>query len=320
MRKYLFFTIVLIFISGFAFSQKAIFSVENGGFENWEIPAGLDSTLMEPVNWSSLKTSDNPSLSNVAPVVWRLSPDAHSGNYSVYLTNISIFGVVATGTITNGRVHADMNPDNGYVFTDTTDTRWNSRIDSRPDSLVGWYKYNSTGNDKGVVDVDLHVGYYQKPGSDDDSTRLVGKAMFKTPPETVTEWTRFAVPFEYFDDRKPEYYLFILNSGDGKAAVAGSEIWLDDISFVYNDVPALKKSIRQEIFFVYASFGNIHIRMDSNITAGYQVVVTDILGRKIFRKKIAAGEEVTLNPGQKGIFIVRGSNGKETFSRKVMVR
>ncbi len=320
MRRCLLLTIGLIFISGFAFCQEAVFPVENGGFENWEIPAGLDSSMMEPVDWSSLKTSDNTSLNNVAPVVWKKSTDAHSGNFSVYLTNISTFGIVATGTITNGRVHSDMNPDNAYVFTDTTDARWNSRIDSRPDSLVGWYKYNSTGNDKGVVEVDLHVGYYQKPGSADDSTRLIGKAIFKTPPETVTEWTRFAVPFEYFNDRKPEFYLFILNSGEGKAAVEGSEIWFDDISFVYNESPALNKPVRQETFNAYSSFGNIHIRMNSDIGSGYQMVITDILGRRIFRGKVSAGKEVTLNPGQKGIYIVRIYNGNEAFTRKVMVR
>jgi len=309
--------LIFTFVYGMMFGQESVFSVENGGFEEWEIPAGLDNSMMEPVGWSSLKTSDNSSLNNLAPVVWNKSTDAHSGNYSVYLKNKSIFGIVATGTLTNGRIHSAMNPDDGYVFTDTTDARWNSRINSRPDSLTGWYKYNSTGNDKGVVEVDLHVGYYRKPGSADDSTRLIGKAMFKTPPEAVTKWTRFAVPFEYFNDKTPEYYLFILNSGDGKAAVAGSEIWLDDISFVYNDLPALKKPLGKETLKVYTSFGNIYIRMVSDISNEYQVIVTDVLGRRIFRGKVSFGEDLILNPGQKGIYIVHVYNEKETYSRKV---
>jgi len=297
-----------------------LFSVENGGFENWEVPPGLDSTLMEPVDWSSLKTTDNSNLNGAAPVVWGKSTIAHSGNYSVYLKNVSIFGIVANGTLTNGRVHSDMNPEKGYVFTDTSDGRWNSRIDSRPDSVVGWYRFHPVDNDRGIVEVDLHTGYYQKPGTPEDSTRLVGKAIFKTPTETVDEWTRFAVPFEYFDDRIPEFYLFVLSSGDGYDARAGSEIWFDDIAFVYNNLPAEKPDLREETLNVYVSFGTINIRLSAENSGGYRVVVTDILGRRVYQNRLTVAEELTVNPGRSGIYIVRVVGNNEVYTRKVLIK
>ena len=41
--------------------------------------------------------------------------DGHSGNYSLELINVSTFGVVANGTVTNGQVHADFDPNNGEI-------------------------------------------------------------------------------------------------------------------------------------------------------------------------------------------------------------
>ena len=70
--------ISLIFLYGSVFSQNQF---ENGGFEEWE-EVGLGPDLMEPVDWSSVKTSDQTSLNNAAPVIWGISNDAHSGNHS----------------------------------------------------------------------------------------------------------------------------------------------------------------------------------------------------------------------------------------------
>ena len=85
-------------------------------------------------------------------MVWGQSTDAHSGSYSLEMTNVTTFGIVANGTVTNGRIHADFNPSLGYVFTDQTDDTWNQSFSDTPDSLVGWYKYNPTGSDKGKVE------------------------------------------------------------------------------------------------------------------------------------------------------------------------
>lgn len=46
----------------------------------------------------------------------------------------SLINMAVVGVLTNGRVHAEIAPGNRYIYTDTTDVRWNSRIDSHPES------------------------------------------------------------------------------------------------------------------------------------------------------------------------------------------
>ena len=321
MKKIIYLAAVIFFLSGIMlFGQVASFPVENGSFEKWEVPTGLDSTMMEPVDWSSIKTSDNTNLNGVAPVIWKKSVEAHSGEYSVFLHNVSVFNIVATGTLTNGRVHSDMDPDKGYVYTDTTDARWYSRIDSRPDSVVGCYKYNPVDDYKGIVEVDLHVGSYKKPGTADDSTRLIGKAAFKTPSDTVAVWTRFAVPFTYYKTQTPRFYLFILNSGDGVAAKEGSEIWFDDIAFVYKNSPLSIPSFHKGELKVYTSFGDIIIQVKNEKKTDYNIMVTDILGRQLYNGKLLSGDNLRVSPGRTGIYIVKLYDKQDTYTRKVLIR
>jgi len=111
MRKSILSVILIIAIPLWVFSQQQL---QNPGFEEWE-DAG--TVRDEPVNWSSIKTSDNDTLNTPAPVVWDISDDAHSGNYSIKLFNVRIWGIMATGILTNGIVHPSFIPDSGYVYT-----------------------------------------------------------------------------------------------------------------------------------------------------------------------------------------------------------
>ncbi len=112
---------------------------ENPGFEDWE-DAG--TVIEEPTNWSSIKTSDAGQIINdAAPVVWAQSDDAHSGNYSLKLFNTAAFTIVASGTISNGRVHADFNPELGYVYTQHDDDRWHTALAVIPTVLYSGIRH-----------------------------------------------------------------------------------------------------------------------------------------------------------------------------------
>ena len=98
----------VVFLSAMASAQTQL---ENPGFELWEdILVSDPDTIREPIDWSSLKTSDDPTLSSLAPVVLTRSQDAHTGDYSLELTNVKSF-IVANGLATNGRVHPNINTD-----------------------------------------------------------------------------------------------------------------------------------------------------------------------------------------------------------------
>ena len=205
------------------FSQQ---QPENPGFENWE-DVGLNED--EPVDWSSIKTADQ--LGGFAPYVWAKSTDAHTGSYSVKLYNENAFGgIVAAGTLTNGRVHADFNPDNGYVFTNTSDSQWNTPLTQKPDSVVIWAKFSPLGGDTAAVKALLHTGFAKIP--DPTFSNWISLAQINIPDETTT-WTRFSAPFNYFNSTTPEYVLFVLSAG-GAVATVGSTAYFDDIELIYN--------------------------------------------------------------------------------------
>jgi len=108
---------IFILMGLLAYPQSQI---ENPGFEEWE-DVGLPEP--EPVNWSSIKTTTSQLNNNNAPIVWRRSEDAHSGNYSVKLENIyvALAGIVATGT--TGAALADYQHALGLIVQGKIDTK-----------------------------------------------------------------------------------------------------------------------------------------------------------------------------------------------------
>lgn len=307
----LFITVLFSFESSFAQQQ-----FQNGSFEDWE-EVGLGPDNMEPVNWSSIKTGDNQSVSNVAPVVWGISDDAHHGNYSLHLFNSPIvFGIIATGTVTNGRVHANVITDSAYMFTQTDDERWYSSFTWRPDSVVGWYKSNSASGDFGTLKIALHTGELHMPG---DESNIVAVAYHEFPSEVQTEWKRFSIPFEYFKTTNPEYYLSILTSGNGVDALEGSEIWFDDLKFIY-----LPNSVIENKFddiSIFASNGNISVLLNEQNNYNYKIIVNDIMGHQIYNGDLLQNEEtIKINDGlSAGIYVVTIISGSDKYSKKLLI-
>ena len=307
MFKFLFSFLLSFFIT---FGLMAQTQFQNPGFEDWE---EVGTPYEEPVNWSSLKTSDT--LSNVSPVVMEISDDAHSGNHSVYLYNFEIFGIVATGTITNGRIHADYNPDLGYVFADIDDEQWHTSFTGRPDSVVGWYKANVQEGDNPAIRVVLHTGYQQLPG---DMSNVVAEAMLNLPGETVTEWTRFSVPFVYEKDIQPEYLLSILYSGNGTEAIGGSEAWFDDVEMVYttgiDEISAVD-------FHVFYANGKLNVKLHESTPEIYQLQIFNLLGKLVFSQQIESGINNSIPLSlPSGMYIVSVNESGKAISKKVFVQ
>ena len=300
--------------------------LENAGFEEWDTLAydpDNNILIVEPVKWSSLKTADN--LAELAPDVCFLSEDAHSGNYSVHLQNKSSFGTVANGLVTSGRVHAEVEKEKAYTFTDLENWEWHMRLSGRPDSIAGWFKYTSADGDFGTFDFILHTGYFRKPARPEDSTRMVGSAYFETPASDVTEWTRFCVPFHYFkEDTRPEYILVTISSGNEYEAKDGSELWVDDLKMIYNNgntTSVRPRPVTSADLKSWYSDGVLNVRLlkqSGNQT--YHLSVLDMTGRSVYNGTISSNDrqQIPLNVAQ-GIYVVRVYGNTETFTRKVFI-
>ena len=283
--------------------------LENSGFETWD---GSGATL-EPVDWSSLKTSDNTFMAQSAPQVLFQDLGRIAG-FSVKLENKSALGIVANGILTNGRVHADLNPNNGYVFTDAADSKWNTPFTSKPDSIVGWFKYqpaNEGGTfDKGKVEVFLHKTENGQNPPGTTAVNVIGKARFNLT-ETVSDWQRFSAPFNYSSSEVPAYILTVLTSGDSTNAIAGSIAWFDDLELIYNT--SLVDEEKAERFQVVQKMDAILL---SNLPNGSQLIVLNALGQTIEQRK-AESKDMLIPLQETGVYFVRVASQAGIETRKI---
>lgn len=240
--------------------------LENAGFEEWN---DLGTATEEPVEWSSVKTSDGGSIINgFAPQLCWQDPDAHTGSYSVNLRTVTSIAGAAAGLLTNGRVHAEFTVSNSHVFTDLDNAQWNTVCGSRPDSLIGWFKAAPEPGDHAKITALMHVGAGKLPRFD-TYPNWVGTAVWTGPEVDQAEWTRFSVPFVYLDERMPEHVLLAVSCGDSTNSIVGTEAWFDDMGLVYN----LYTTPDAAIAYVNAGSG-----FDLNVdytTSGEPVAATD---------------------------------------------
>lgn len=298
------------FIFGSSYAQQQLL---NPGFETWE---NEGTATMEPTHWSSLKTAD--ALASLAPEV--LSRDAgRNGGYSAVLEVKSAFGIAANGLLTNGRVHADMNPENGYVYTDASQPEWNTPFTQRPDSLVGWFKYEPKSGDKGKIEVILHQGTVGKlPIDATTQANMVGHLRYDiTTPST--QWIRFSAPFNYTSSANPDYILVTIACGDSTVSKAGTKLWIDDLELIYNEdegPSGIKNpNALSSLYHIYAANGFIYFDSQLKEKDTYQII-------ELSGKVIQEGNIHSQIPFQAaaGLYLVRVQTSKGYFSKKVSIR
>lgn len=311
MRKYYLLLIIICCTPLLIFSQTQ--QIENPGFELWE-DAG--TVIDEPVDWSSMKTSDSPLLSSAAPVVWGRSDDAHSGNYSAYIYNvyIELISSTASGLLTNGMVHSTIVAEEGYAFTNATDPQWHTPFHSRPDSLVGWFKCNPIDGDFGGIRAILHVDEGKLPAFDTQDN-WIAEANHFFPDYVVDTWTRFSVPFEYYSDNNSTYLLIVIKSGNGVDAIADSELWIDDLEMIYND-PGGIDDLDSKDALLYYHDGYLNIKtLGPDLKRNGNIQLYDMGGNLISEHRIT-GNRISLNSNMvKGIYIA-----KITVDSKIIVQ
>ncbi len=317
MIKYILIILGVLCTISFAQAQSQF---ENASFEEWE-PEDENAPAFEPVEWSSLKTSDWDFAAGAAPIVMKRSDDAHTGNYSIYLFNVynSLIDYVAPGMITNGRVHVDRQLDleKSTNFTDVNNSKWNTPLAKRPDSIVGWYKCKPSEGDFPTVKVLLHTDSSSMPTT--DSSTWIAVAYIELSGTNVDTWTRFSTPFDYYADDIPEYILSTLTSGNGLSAVKDSEAWFDDVKLIYNGTDIPENSADK--LNAYFANGELIVKVVDQDLKNVPIKIVDLTGRIIFADKLNQTLEnrIRLNL-QDGVYIISLSTNKGLLSRKIIVQ
>lgn len=290
--------------------------IENPGFEFWEDAGTVKD---EPVDWSTIKTCDDPQIASVAPVTFDRSEDAHSGNYSLKLYNVKVFGLVATGAICNGRFHAEFNLDSSYSYTQHDDPKWHTAFTSRPDSLTGWFKFFPNDNDAAQFKVILHVDDCKLP-ENGTLPNWVGMAVYVTESGvTYADWTRFSVPFTYFNDDVPEYLLTVLNSGDSTTAVDSSYMFVDDLELIYPSSGISDKKVNEPFLTVIPGRLIINLKSEKDYQGNWFYLI-DMAGHTIMTKQLENNEVILPDNIPPGTFVAVLQGKTEQFVQKVMIR
>jgi len=312
MKRLLIFCLVLLISSIRLLSQI----IENPGFEFWED----DGTVAdEPVNWSSIKTSDGGEIiNNAAPVIWGKSNDAHSGDASLELETKLTYGtIVVTGTITNGRIHAEFDPQEGYIFTNQEEEKWHTVCTERPDSVVIWCKYTPVDNDTAQVKVLLHVDEGRLPMDAEAQANRIGYAQINIT-GTVDSWTRFSSPFIYYSQGDPEYVLVVITSGAGTEAIVGSLALFDDMELIINPESVEEYAVNNH--YIYSDHQTIYFdRLPFDYKTGSKLAVYDLNGSLVYSSTLSS-EQLNLSQTniRKGLYFIRIIGSTTIYTQKIL--
>ena len=247
------------------------YQLPNSGFEDYrtEQITKLDDSykqitvnVEEPLNWHSFAsaTGDFVQAANAFSDPHTYSSDVvrsgATGKKSLLLTSASVFGIVANGTITTGRMQAGAmtaadTKNCAFLSTDNTSTDSHSDpfyalMDGTPDSIAVWVKFKqgtpSEEHPYATISAALTDGTYYQDPQDKDYTNVVATAKNAQIASNNFEWQRIVVPFKYTgNDVKAKALLVTIstNADPGQGSPADS-LYVDDISLIYNvDKPAV---------------------------------------------------------------------------------
>lgn len=309
---------ILLFVAiCFGLFLNAQSSIENPGFEDWE-EVGLGPDIIEPVDWSTIKTSDDPAISGLTPITWEKSTDAHSGQYCLKLYNTSTLGIPVVGTICNGQYHANLNTDLAWSFTNLTDPQWHTPFTARPDSIAFWLKFFPMEGDTLQFQALLHVGDATIPPKPENIDNQVAYTRADLP-GTYENWTRIALAFDYYDNRTPEYIFMILTSGNGTTSIDGSVAYYDDLEVIGGDLAINDNPLDQ--IEIYATGNTLYIKnLSEGLMKNASVEIIDLVGRSVAKNKIQS-KKVQLDPRYdlNGMYIVKITSDDYVVSRKIYI-
>lgn len=218
-----------------AFGQQ----IDNGSMENWD---NLGSNDEEPSNWNSFMTASG-GLSLFASKQVEQSSDIRSGASGMYSARVfskSTIGIIANGNLTLGRINmgsSTPSSTSNYNYTDTGNSDFSQQLNSSPDSIAFWVKYNnSSSSDLARIKAIIHDDYdYVDPMTSESEPHVVADAALNFE-STDGSWVRKSVPFDYVGpSTTPEYILvtFTTNMIPGGGS-DGDEIFIDDVELIYN--------------------------------------------------------------------------------------
>ena len=218
------------------------FQMPNSDLEDWN-----SSYTNEPNRWHGFKSAGGTFASTSANIAsLGSSTDVRPGatGHSAVLTAGSFIGIVANGTMTNGKLMAGSyeaaSPDNHAEMDMANGTNdFYMPLYAKPDKFNVWLKYTqgtANANNKANVSVKtFDVTYYQEP-TDKTYTNLSGSIVGG--PIAVCDWTHFSFDFDYDSyaangaSTNAIFVTFSTNGIPGHGS-KNDAVYVDDMELIY---------------------------------------------------------------------------------------
>jgi len=229
--------------------------IPNGDFETWT----YDGENL-PNNWNSFRTADGTYAALAGSSQVKRSTDKRPGSPGQYSCSIwarSVFGIVAQGNLTTGRVHAgsmSATDKENYNYSDRDGSNTNKngitnpcamKFTGKPKAVKVWVKYVQGGTGYGshatakfsaVIHDDGDYISYGLPENDNPTNKaLVVASAVKEIEYTDGDWEELNIPFEYTNNGATPAYIQI-NASTNAYPGAGKKndyLYIDDIEMVY---------------------------------------------------------------------------------------
>lgn len=312
------YTVINIYMKDLKQDIKVVFGdggyqMAGSGFEDFYTYANHNN-IAEPLHWHSFASAGGDLagfVSNTAHTF--VSNDVRpgsTGTHSVSVKATSIFGIIANGTITTGRMNAGSaqaanTANHAELDMSKTDKDGNGdpfymELNGRPDSLAVWVKFSQgTANSShpyATVSAIITDGtYYQDPEDKSYSNKLA-EAKNTNIATTGGEWKRISIPFKYIDRsiNGKAILVTISTNADAGQGSNNDEILVDDISLIYNAPKATAISVNGDALTFKAVGDTVTLgKSYENVSAESIVVTADKDNAKIFKTVEEVNDTVT---------------------------
>lgn len=222
------------------------YQLPNQSFEAWHTSS---ENYVEPNGWHSFESATG-GFAGLAGHHLKKSSDAHSGDASACIIATSLFGIIANGTMTTGRLNAGSmsatsTDNNAYLDTSKKDVDGNGDpfyipLYSRPDSVAVWVKFKqgkaTPSHPYATISAVITNGTYYQDPEDKTYSNVVAKAKNNKIATTGDKWVRVSAPFVYTNKAvTPKAVLITVSTNaDAGQGSEDDEVLVDDIALVYN--------------------------------------------------------------------------------------
>jgi hypothetical protein len=255
--KKVFHTLLFAMIASSCFSQ-----IPNNGFENWT-SMGIYDNL---VSWGTL--NNTTALDSIFTAT--KSAPGSPGSYYLNLTSKTIGGVAVNGIAVSGVLDSiTLLPRSGFALS------------AQPQKFTGKWQHMLYGTSAGSVSVLL-----SKWNTGLNKRDTVATAM-QSLSGMVMSWAAFSINFTYQSSAIPDSCIIILKAS-GVSPTAGDYLWVDNLAFS-GSVAGVSESADQNTtlnIFPNPANNEIEFSNSKNINKGDLLIISDMLGNEIFRKKI----------------------------------